>query len=107
MPFVELKAKIYNIIGPVHGSMNNYPIAISFYMKAFETNEQFLASDDLLLAVNYNNIGINYFSMDEFLYSLTYLNKVLEIREKYLPSKDYDLVTTYRPRYMSSCRIIH
>ena len=82
-------------LGCVYNKKGDYPMALEYYEKALKTELQFLASNDLLIAVTYNNMASVYESMANYSSALAYYENAHKIEVNSLAPDNPTLATTY------------
>ncbi len=90
----QWEAFALNNIGSIYGKIGNYPTALDYYFKAFETDTLVLGLSNENTANILNNIGLTYYEQGDFTKALEYYNKTLDI-EKQLDEALPNIARTY------------
>ena len=82
-------------MGFISSQKGDNKVALEFYEKALQHQQQSLPPDHLDIATSYNNIADIRSSMGEYATALVLLDKSLVIRRGSLPENHFDLAVTY------------
>jgi len=86
---------LYDCIGRIYQTKNQYKEALKFYKKALIIHERIFGTNHANIATGYNNIGIIYNDMGKYNQALNYLDKSLQMRKNIFPSNHLAFASLY------------
>jgi tetratricopeptide (TPR) repeat protein len=89
------KAQFYHHLGVIKDGQGEYEMAIHFYEKSLEINNQILSPDHHFLASSYTGIGLAYLKIGDYSKALSSLETALEIFQKALALNHPLIAKTY------------